>query len=833
MYATVAAPKNFWVKLVKFLGPQALLTWVLLMLAFGSVVSGLTEVVKGLDYGYALLIMGLGISVGWLMALFPLRERLALVFGMFLGIEIVFLRVGHLESAIFELGGAVLSLLGQIGTWLWVGLRALMIMAITREPVAVEYSIHWMTLPRVYLSLGEDLSILFNRAFHWLMALVEGSGSYDPVATALIWGLGLWLCAWWAGWAVNRHHRPLVAMLPGGILGAFILAYAWASTFTLLPMLGFTLLLMALEQQRARELHWHGSGTDFSCDLWGDLVGVAILVSTLLIVVAAISPSITIERFQDLVEWVDELTRPAENVQPVMAESLGIEQQPQKRLATPIEQAQVTTLPRRHLIGSPPELSQMVIMAIRTNELPGMPEMLALAEEIQAPRHYWRSITYDHYYGQGWATSNTSIAKYEAGELAMTADLAYHTTLRQEIQTVGIQDDVIYVDGKLVSTDQPFEIYWRPPLEKFAATTEANTYRADSLVLNVTAEDLRNAGSEIPDWLAERYLRLPDSLPERVHALALELTATEATAYDRARAIELYLRKFPYTLDVPTPPYNHDLADYFLFELQKGYCDYYATALVVLARAAGLPARLVIGYATGTYNAESARYIITAADAHAWPEIYFPDIGWVEFEPTAGLPGIDRTLIESPDFDRGDWSGFEPLPPLPEARVNTPLLGSLFLWLGGALLVTVLLMMTVDGAFLLMWGTTEAMVMRLYHRLQHYQRSLRAPLHAGYTPHEVAASLVQRLAEISQRRDMAAALLPPAADEVRYVVDKYVQAWYSPHPLTRADRRQLVRTWWQLRWRLWLARVLRNPRRERAPMPVVKRITDYELRIMG
>ena len=146
----------------------------------------------------------------------------------------------------------------------------------------------------------------------------------------------------------------------------------------------------------------------------------------------------------------------------------------------------------------------------------------------------------------------------------------------------------------------------------------------------------------IPIGFRQRYLALPPGVPDRVRALAIELTAPERTPYDRARAIESYLRTFPYTLDVPRPPVGRDVVDYFLFDLKKGYCDYYASSMVVLARAAGIPARLVIGYANGTYNLNSKRFVVTEADAHSWVEVYFPGIGWVTFEPTSGRPPLNR-----------------------------------------------------------------------------------------------------------------------------------------------------------------------------------------------
>src|SRR4030095_5471201 len=131
----------------------------------------------------------------------------------------------------------------------------------------------------------------------------------------------------------------------------------------------------------------------------------------------------------------------------------------------------------------------------------------------------------------------------------------------------------------------------------------------------------------------------PNSVPDRVLVLAREITKGMKNPYDKAKAIESYLRaNYPYDLEIPDPPKEQDVADYFLFDLKRGYCDYYATAMVVLARASGLPARFVSGYSSGSYDAMNAQYIIRDLNAHSWVEIYFPEIGWIEFEPTASQP---------------------------------------------------------------------------------------------------------------------------------------------------------------------------------------------------
>lgn len=134
-----------------------------------------------------------------------------------------------------------------------------------------------------------------------------------------------------------------------------------------------------------------------------------------------------------------------------------------------------------------------------------------------------------------------------------------------------------------------------------------------------------------------RLLALPETLPGRVWDKAQELTQGQATRYDKALAIESWLRaSFPYTLEVPSTPAGRDFVDYFLFDLQRGYCTYYATAMTVLCRAAGMPARYVEGFVPSR-DKIGAYYYVTGDQAHAWCEVYFPGYGWLAFDPTASF----------------------------------------------------------------------------------------------------------------------------------------------------------------------------------------------------
>lgn len=133
-----------------------------------------------------------------------------------------------------------------------------------------------------------------------------------------------------------------------------------------------------------------------------------------------------------------------------------------------------------------------------------------------------------------------------------------------------------------------------------------------------------------------RYLQLPAELPERVRRLALEITSSAKNDYDRAKAIESYLAKnYRYTMEPGTTPKDRDFVDYFLFDLKQGYCTYYASAMTVLARSIGIPARYVEGYVLPSQPALGTAYEVTNKQAHAWVEVYFEGFGWIPFEPTS------------------------------------------------------------------------------------------------------------------------------------------------------------------------------------------------------
>jgi hypothetical protein len=178
-----------------------------------------------------------------------------------------------------------------------------------------------------------------------------------------------------------------------------------------------------------------------------------------------------------------------------------------------------------------------------------------------------------------------------------------------------------------------------------------DTYEITSSVSLSEPGDLRLAGTNYPIWAVEKYTQLPPTLPQRVYDLATDITADGPTPYDKAKAIEDYLKAFPYNLKIDPPPYNADGVDYFLFEQQEGYSEYFGSAMTVLLRTQGIPARLATGYTVGDKVDGEDIYIVTDSHSHAWVEVFFPQHGWIPFEPTPGAT-MPVAAIPAPEGDQ-------------------------------------------------------------------------------------------------------------------------------------------------------------------------------------
>jgi protein-glutamine gamma-glutamyltransferase len=160
-------------------------------------------------------------------------------------------------------------------------------------------------------------------------------------------------------------------------------------------------------------------------------------------------------------------------------------------------------------------------------------------------------------------------------------------------------------------------------------------YEATSDIETPLPAELRKASQEYPAQVLRDYLRLP-AVDPRIPRLSAQITASASNNYDKAIALQNYLRThFGYTLQLPQRQVNDPLAN-FLFERKQGHCEYFASAMAVMLRTVNIPSRVVNGFRSDEFNDLTGNYVIRAKDAHAWVEAYFPGYGWQTFDPTPG-----------------------------------------------------------------------------------------------------------------------------------------------------------------------------------------------------
>ncbi len=655
------------------------------------------------------------------------------------------------------------------------------------------------------------------RIWDFLIVITTGESSADNLIFLLLLGWLLWPVAYTCAWAVFRWRRVWWAVILGGV--ALLINLSYARTNLTVFLIGFllsALLLVVRTSLAAYEQEWRRNGVSYSPELISGFLRAGLLLSILAIVLAWLAPKALASRpMQQVWDRVGEPWRKLQDESARIFQNLNYQNEP------PLVYSDRWTR-----FGGPVELTDTPVA------------------DIQAPAgRYWRVMVFHEYTGDGWHNTDTDLIPVEAGESRLAppeADLrreiSQTVTLRRDLHAldaliaagqplranVPIQAAVSYISQEEEAAPSPNEgtlppvpgdpsvLYARQPV------AAGQSYQVLSSLSTADEESLRRAGTRYPDWVTARYLQLPDSLPERVRLLAERLTAEAETPYDKAKVLEAYLRRFPYDEKIKGPATDQDGAppqdgvDYFLFEEQAGYCDYYASAMVVMLRAVGVPARYVRGYIQEIQ--ENGVYHLLENNAHAWPEVYFPGYGWIEFEPTGGLPPLERLPSQEAapaqqparptpqERDLDHWieddlnpdllASGEPLPPEPRRRAFRP-------WLALALL----LLAALSAGVLLSrrrqrrlahrtpaeraYGNLTTWTGRLFHLVPS----------TGQTPHEYARAVAR--------------LAPAGRPAVERIADLFVRERFGGRKssageadlLWRQARQALQRQWWADRLR--------------------------------
>jgi transglutaminase-like putative cysteine protease len=256
---------------------------------------------------------------------------------------------------------------------------------------------------------------------------------------------------------------------------------------------------------------------------------------------------------------------------------------------------------------------------------------------------HWRGRSYDRFDGTRWTRSEN--VRPSRGADAWYRDNWPEGVTRQNIYAAPLSVRVLFGLGPVIGVRPESEIY---PMYDYVGDWSywgngTPVYTAFSKASRPSVQELREAElGFMPD--RERYLQLP-RIPDRIGLLAdsIVTAAGATTRYDQVAAVESWLQsRFAYTRELPRTAGEATL-DHFLFERREGHCEYFSTAMVVMLRSLGIHARNVSGFLGGRWNEFGQYLAVTQNEAHSWVEVWFPEYGWIEFDPTpSGGAGTDR-----------------------------------------------------------------------------------------------------------------------------------------------------------------------------------------------
>lgn len=687
-------------------------------------------------------------------------------------------------------------------------------------------------------TLLDRVAGIFLRSAVWLQALVGGGIAQDNLIFVLFLSVLFWFLGHNTAWHIFRIDRVWRAILPPGLVVLVNIFYYTGDVSLggyLAVYLVLALLLIVRSTIDTQEWEWYLKRVAFPPELRHQFLRWGAVLALLLVGVAWALPTgaqnDNLERVQDFLN-----SDPLEQINDLL-----------NRLFASLESEGLVTAD--YYGGNSLQLGGAI-------QLGDQPVMLVQAPPLfgQGTRYYWRSRIFTQYEGGRWTPSATvRLTIPEAGFAVQDAAVALpeaRQNISQQLTMVIGASRLVYAAPQPAVVDLPVSIDMSyvdenqrlmdvsviRPLEVLRS---GDVYSIQSSISVADAPSLRTAGSVYPQWIAQNYLQVGSSVTQRTRDLAFQIVsdANATTPYDQAKAIERWLRaNITYDETIAGPPPGIDPVDWVLFDSRRGYCNYYASAMTMLLRSVGVPARMAAGFSQGEWNEASGAYLVRERDAHTWVEVYFPGFGWVEFEPTAAQAPLDRPDIvpQSPGLEVPTMTPFPTNTPLPtatptlmapptatpdsdagpvipptvtpqpsptptptppvlptitgpeqeETRMPNMLSAILSALLTVLVVLAIVLALALFVVFVVWWLEWRGLgglspVQRAYALVDRYARYLGIRLSPSYTPNERQRVLTDHV---------------PSSDKpVRLITDMYVQETYGPELPPRPRRESLVR----------------------------------------
>ncbi|MEN6409576.1 MAG: transglutaminase-like domain-containing protein [Anaerolineaceae bacterium] len=701
--------------------------------------------------------------------------------------------------------------------------------------------VFWLSVPYTLFVIPWQIGTTLGEDIQWLERLqslgsrlglawgqfVHSQPVSDPILFLVLMSILFWVIGVVGGYQLMRYGNAGVGIITAGIALFLVNNYhigykSWGFYFGFFLL--FSLLLLGRTNYLQHRVTWQQQGVTVAPDAAVDINRVLIGVVLAVVLIVWNLPGIA-HAFSPASKFYQKISKPWVT----MRDRVGDAFSSLKSSVGYSGEAYGDQLG----LGTQARTGEDLIFTVQADEIP--PE---------GTHYYWHGRSYDQYQQGVWKNTFTNRMTITADD---QLDVPYWSG-REDVQfTFSPQVprlDLFYTapqpfwfsrPGEVLSAElapgelDVLSVFPRPGLRA------GDVYRVTSRVSAPTARMLREADTDYPEVIRRYYLQVPNDLSPRVAELAQTIAGELSNSYDQSTAVTNWLRdNIRYSAELPEIPAGKDPLEWFLFEKKRGFCNYYATADVIMLRTLGIPARIAVGFAQGEVGDEGKAYTVRSKDAHAWVEVYFNNYGWVEFEPTViqapfVLPSGD-TSEENPEDMPGhgfgrDTGALEETPGISEELVTpmpTPAVRPLQPWMVGMLIFMVLPVIGLIMFFLQSRLNLPPLAVLLERRLeqggkQPPQWIRRWARSSVLTPLERAFRSVNTgLRWLSHSPDPAwtpadrvAALvkeLPAAGDALAILLVEYERGTYSLHEVHLERAKQASRQVRLLTLRTWVNR---------------------------
>ncbi len=506
----------------------------------------------------------------------------------------------------------------------------------------------WQTSGADYA--GRASALLGNMRTWLSLAVAGGTSSDDSIFLFFILMLGF-LLAYTSAWLVYRTRSPWLMLLANAVVLLINLSNIDAGyvIFLVIFLVAALLLLLRFNLYES-SIRWKRQGLRCSDDLnWefmqaGALISLGILVFSWLLPWGYTNQAAAQIWTTDGNPWVQ-----AQNLWNRLISVSGG--------TTPQNHGNFTSL---LTLGGSPNLTNTLVFHVKTND----------------GSQYLQYSSYDQYDGsRNWVSGTlvTNPIKANTASYDGSLDLRSVTQTVQVVNAPGEQFAYLFGASQIAQADQGAQLVRNKTdgetvawLRNNGKLSAGNVYTVVSYVSDADINTLRTVpmpdpnaqlppgfDGQVPPTYSDpavltTYTKLPPGLTPAIKQLALQITAHASTMYDKVAALESYLRSnYQYDAAITAPPPGAEAISWFLFQSKRGFCNYFAGAMAIMARELGIPARVAAGYTNGKFNPKTNQWDIVGTDAHAWTQVYFAGYGWINFEPSATFSAFARPLKSS------------------------------------------------------------------------------------------------------------------------------------------------------------------------------------------